>query len=224
MRILLVEDDLELAAWLSRLLQRDNYAIDCVGRGEDADAALIACDYALVILDLSLPDISGIEVLRRMRARKAATPVLILTANDAVSSRVLGLDSGADDYVIKPFAVDELEARLRTLLRRARGGTAGRMHLGQMAFDDVTREFFVRDEQLPLTKRERATLEALFLRAGRPVSKAALLETVFGFDEEPNPNTVEIYVHRVRRKLEGSGVSIATMRGLGYVLRQTDAG
>ena len=224
MRILLVEDDVELATWLSRLLQRDNYVIDCVGLGEDADAALRACEYALVILDVSLPDLSGIEVLRRLRARNTITPVLILTANDAVSSRVMGLDSGADDYLIKPFAVDELEARMRTLLRRARGGAAPRPRIGDVTFDDVTREFFVRDEHLPLTRRERATLEALFLRAGRPVSKAALLETVFGFDDDPSPAAVELYVHRVRRKLDGSGISIATMRGLGYVLRQADAG
>jgi two-component system response regulator TctD len=222
MRILLAEDNRELSEWIARLLRRDNYVIDCVHRGDDADAALAGQDYDLVILDLGLPHLDGIEVLRRLRRRNKGTPVIILTANDAVSSRVNGLDSGADDYLIKPFNVEEFEARIRALLRRGRSTFEPEMRFGPLAFDTHDRTFTAKGEALHLTAREHAVLEALMLRAGRPVSKDALTESVFGFDDEANPNALEICVHRVRRKLEGSGVAIATLRGLGYTLRIAD--
>lgn len=222
-RILLAEDDQDLAVWLSRLLRRDHYVIDCVHRGDEADAALTTYEYALVILDLGLPIMSGLEVLRRLRARGSRTPVLILTSNDAVSSRVAGLDGGADDYLVKPFSVDELEARIRARLRRSNSASLPSLSVGELAFDPVGRAFTLRGTTLGLTPREHATLEALLQRAGRPVSKDSLSEAIFGFDDEASPSAVEIYVHRIRRKLEGSGVEIVTMRGLGYVLRRSGA-
>ena len=223
MRILLAEDDRELATWVARLLRRDNYVIDCVYRGDEADAALATEDYALVVLDLGLPHIDGVEVLRRLRARGSTVPVIVLTANDAVSSRVRGLDSGADDYLVKPFAVEELEARIRAQLRRQRRSFEPTIGYGPLSLDTETGAFSIDGNPLLLTKRERGVLEALIMRAGRPIAKNALTENVFGLDDGANPNAIEIYVHRLRRKLEGTGISIATLRGLGYVLRKEDA-
>ena len=222
MRILLAEDNRDLSEWISRLLRQSNYVVDCVHRGDEADTALQSQDYALLILDLGLPELDGIEVLRRLRARGDATPVLILTANDAVSSRVRGLDSGADDYLVKPFEVEELEARIRAQLRRSRGRVEQVLVYGPLAFDSQSRSFVLEGENLALTPREHAVLETLILNAGRPVPKERLVENVFGFDDEAGPSAVEVYVHRVRKKLEGSDVGIITLRGLGYMLRRAD--
>ncbi|MER8596180.1 MULTISPECIES: response regulator [unclassified Mesorhizobium] len=222
MRILLAEDNRELSTWLARLLRRDHYVIDCVYRGDDADLALASQDYALVILDLALPHLDGIEILRRLRSRGSTTPVIILTANDAVSSRVRGLDSGADDYLVKPFNVDEFEARVRAQLRRGRANFDPMVRFGTLAFDTQARAFTLGESPLHLTAREHAVLETLIMRAGRPVQKTMLAESIFGFDDETNPNALEICVHRVRKKLEGSGMAITTLRGLGYALRIDD--
>ena len=223
MRILLAEDNPELSSWLARLLRRDNYVIDCVRDGEAADEALALHDYALVILDLSLPRMTGLEVLKNLRARKNATPVLILTASDSVASRVAGLDAGADDYLAKPFDINELEARIRALLRRGQPAKSLLIEFGPLAFDSNARAFTLNGTALALTPREHAVLETLLRAAGRTTQKSKLAEDVFGFDDEANPNAVEVYVHRVRKKLEGGGVGIATLRGLGYVLRRSDA-
>ena len=224
MRILLVEDSRQLSDWLAKALRKDRYVVDCVYDGEDADHALRTQPYALVILDLSLPGLGGIEVLRRLRARGDTVPVLILTANASVAGRVAGLDRGADDYLAKPFDLGELEARIRAQLRRAGNQKTPIVELGTLAFDSTSREFMLANAALPLTPRERAVLETLIQHVGRPVAKAALAESVFGFDDEANPNAIEIYVHRVRKKLEGSDVGIATLRGLGYVLRRQNGG
>lgn len=222
MRILLAEDNRDLSEWVSRLLRQSNYVVDCVHRGDEADTALQSQDYALVILDLGLPDLDGIEVLRRLRARGDHTPVLILTANDAISSRVRGLDSGADDYLVKPFEVEELEARIRAQLRRGRGRIEQVVAYGALTFDSQSRSFALNGENLAITPREHAVLETLILHAGRPVPKERLVENVFGFDDDAGPSAVEVYVHRVRKKLEGSDVGIITLRGLGYMLRRAD--
>lgn len=222
MRILLAEDNRDLSEWVSRLLRQSNYVVDCVHRGDEADTALQSQDYALLILDLGLPELDGIEVLRRLRARGDATPVLILTANDAVSSRVRGLDSGADDYLVKPFEVEELEARIRAQLRRGRGRVEQVVSYGALSFNSQSRSFTLKGETLACTPREHAVLEALILNAGRPLPKERLVENVFGFDDDAGPSAIEVYVHRVRRKLEGSDVGIATLRGLGYMLRHTN--
>ena len=219
MRILLAEDNQELAEWISRLLRRDHFVIDCFHRGDDADAALASQDYALVILDLGLPHLAGIDVLKRLRSRGSTTPVIILTANDAVSSRVQGLDSGADDYLIKPFDATELEARIRALLRRNRPNFDPVTTCGPLSFDAASRVFAIAGAPVPLTPREHAVLETLIQRQGRAVPKDVIAANVFGFDDEASPAAVEIYIHRVRRKLEGCGVLIVTLRGLGYVLR-----
>jgi two-component system response regulator TctD len=164
------------------------------------------------------------EVLRRLRARGATVPVLILTANASVAGRVAGLDSGADDYLAKPFDLSELEARIRAQLRRAGNQKNPLVELGSLSFDSNSRQFALRGDALTLTPRERAVLEMLLQRAGKPVAKSVLAQSVFGFEDEANPNAIEIYVHRVRKKLEGSDVGIATLRGLGYVLRKQNGG
>jgi len=224
MRILLVEDNRQLSDWLAKTLRRDNYVVDCVYDGEDADDALQSQEYALVVLDLSLPKRGGMDVLRRLRARGSSVPVLILTANDTIAGRVSGLDSGADDYLAKPFDLSELEARIRAQLRRESNKKSPLVDYGGLSFDTNGRQFTLHGTNLSLTPREHAVLETLIKRAGKPVPKGVLAETVFGFSDEVNPNAIEIYVHRVRKKLEGSDVGIATMRGLGYVLRRQNAG
>ena len=224
MRILLVEDSRQLSDWLAKTLRRDNYVVDCVYDGEDADHALRIQEYALVILDLSLPKRGGMDVLRRLRARGSRVPVLILTANDTIAGRVSGLDSGADDYLAKPFDLSELEARIRAQLRRENTTKNPLIDYGELSFDSNGRQFALKGASLSLTPREHAVLETLIKRAGKPVPKGTLAETVFGFGDEVNPNSIEIYVHRVRKKLEGSDVGIATLRGLGYVLRRQNAG
>jgi len=222
MRILLCEDSRQLSNWLAKTLRRENYAVDCVHDGDDADYALRSQDYAMVILDLALPKLDGMEVLRRLRARGNNVPVLILTANSSVAGRVAGLDGGADDYLAKPFDIHELEARVRAQLRRASNQKSPVVEVGSLSFDSVSRRFTIRGEELALTPRERAVLEMLVTRLGKPVSKPALAQAVFGFDEDVSPSAIEIYVHRVRKKLEASDIGIVTMRGLGYLLRRSD--
>jgi two-component system response regulator TctD len=222
MRILLVEDNRELAIWLGRLLRKSRYVVDCVLDGDDADAALSTQTYDLVILDMGLPGMGGLEILRRFRARKGLTPVIILTANDAVSSRVAGLDAGADDYLAKPFDPQELEARIRAQLRRQQSDKSMRVVFGSLELETNSRQFQLAGKDLALTQREHAVLETLILASGRVVSKASLTETVFGLDDDASTNAIEIYVHRVRKKLEDSDVAIGTLRGLGYALRKRD--
>ena len=218
MRLLLVEDNRQLSDWVAKTLRSEKYTVDCVYSGDDADHVLRTEDYALVILDLSLPKLGGLEILRKLRARKSTVPVVILTANDSIDARVAGLNSGADDYLAKPFDMTELEARIRAHLRRANAHQQTVAQCGPLTFDSNTRQFALAGEPLSLTAREHAVLETLILRAGSTVSKASLTTTVFGFDDEANPNAIEIYVHRVRKKLGDAGPAIVTLRGLGYVL------
>jgi two-component system response regulator TctD len=220
MRILIVEDNRKLSDWIAVLLRRSKYVIDCVYDGEDADYALRTQDYSLVILDLALPRLSGTEVLARLRARGSMTPVLILTADDSIPSRVSALDGGADDYLAKPFNIEELEARIRARLRRRHEILSPVAQFGALSFDQTSHQFSLAGADLVLTPREHAVLESLILKEGAAVSKTSLVESVFGFGDSGNVNSIEIYVHRVRKKLEGSGVSIVTFRGLGYALRQ----
>lgn len=220
MRILLVEDNRELSDVLAKTLRADKFAVDCVYDGADANHVLETEEYGLVILDLSLPHVDGWEILRRLRSRGKDVPVLILTANDTIDARVAGLDGGADDYLVKPFDVSELEARIRVQLRRANAQKNPLIACGSLLFDSKARNFTLNGRPLSLTPREHTVLEALIVRVGRAVSKAKLATTVFGFDDEANPNAIEIYVHRVRKKLEGSDVGILTVRGLGYILKE----
>lgn len=219
MRLLLVEDNLELADWLARILRRGNFVVDVLHDGEAADHALLLETYDLVILDLTLPSMSGMELLRRLRGRGETVPVIVLTANASVDGRVTGLDQGADDYLAKPFDIAELEARIRVQLRRSARRPTPVITCGALAFDTNTRLFQIGAVPLALTPREHAVLEALLLKAGKTVSKTQLSQSIFGLDDLADPSTVEIYVHRVRRKLEGSDVRIVTLRGLGYLLQ-----
>ena len=220
MRILIAEDDRIIADGLGRSLRHAGYAVDWVANGADADNALLSGTYDLVILDLGLPRLSGQEVLKRLRARKSNVPVLILTALDGTHDRVKGLDLGADDYMVKPFELAELEARVRALTRRSTG-TVPLLQFGALAFDQTNRCALLRDELLDLSARELGLLEILMQRAGRLVSKDQLVDHLCGWGEEVSHNAIEVYVHRLRKKLESSGATITTVRGLGYCFEKS---
>lgn len=221
MRLLLVEDHAELSQWVSKALRHAGYVLDVLDRGDHADHALHTEHYDLVILDLSLPGLDGLEVLRRLRQREKGmpTPVLVLTARGATEERVRGLNTGADDYLTKPFDLSELEARIKALLRRS-GNLVPKVRIGQLEFDTTTRLASIGEQALALTPRELAVLEVLLSRSGRPVAREALFEKVFDFDTDARVEAIEIYVSRLRKKLEGSGVVINTLRGLGYLLAE----
>ncbi|WP_019142410.1 response regulator [Noviherbaspirillum massiliense] len=221
MRILLVEDHAELSRWIARALHDARLPVECVMNGADADALLHTQEYALVILDLTLPKMDGLDVLKRLRARGSKTPVLVLTARGGLHERVQGLNLGADDYLSKPFELAELEARVKALLRRSQGNEAVTQSCGALSFDTVSRMFTYGGEPLALTPREHAVLEALLTRAGRAVSKEKLFDEVFALDDDANLDAIEIYIHRLRKKLERAEqgrVVITTLRGLGYLL------
>ena len=220
MRILLAEDNKTLAGWLLKALRHSGFAVDCMGDGVEADHVLITQPYDLAILDLGLPRMDGLDILRRLRGRGSKTPVLILTARGEVESRVQGLNLGADDYLTKPFSLDELEARINALLRRAQGAASPEQSVGALAYDSVDRMFRLNGELLLLRPKEHAVLEVLMSRPGKAVSKTALHEHVFHLGENANAEAVEVYVHRLRKRLQGSGVGIVTLRGLGYVLER----
>ena len=220
MRILIAEDDSILADGLSRSLRRNGYAVDTVHDGLAADSALSAQTFDLLILDLGLPHLPGLEVLRRLRARNARLPVLILTAADSVEQRVKGLDLGADDYMAKPFALSELEARVRALARRGAGGGSTVLRHGRLVFDQTGRVAQVDDLTLDLSAREVSLLEILLTRSGRMVNKNQIVDHLCEWGEEVSSNAIEVYIHRLRKKLEPSGVKIATVRGLGYCLER----
>jgi two-component system response regulator TctD len=219
MKILLVEDNRALSEWLARTLRTDHYTVDCCHDGGDADRLLLTESYDLVILDLALPGMDGREVLRRLRDRQNAVPVLILTAFDGTRDRVAGLDIGADDYMAKPFEVHELEARIRALLRRANQQKNPIITCGSLTYDSNSRGFSMGGQALSLTPREHAVLETLMVKSGKTVSKQALAGSLFSVDEEVNPDAIEIYIHRVRKKLESGDAVIVTLRGLGYLLK-----
>ena len=218
MRLLLVEDSQKLATWLGKALRQHGFAVDISHDGMEADSLLKTEKYDAVVLDLSLPSMDGLVVLERLRGRGLATPVLVLTARSELDDRVRGLYLGADDYLAKPFELTELEARLHALIRRSHGITASKMSLGALHYDGGSREFRLNGERLLLRPKEHAVLETLLTRAGKAVSKAQLYDHVFSIDATTAQDVVEIYIHRLRKQLHNSGVSIVTLRGLGYVL------
>mgnify|MGYP006332831897 FL=1 len=223
MRILLAEDDTVLANGLSRALRDVGYVVDVVGDGKAADDILNEQECDMVILDLGLPKMLGLEVLRRARARGNQTPILILTAGDSVEQRVQGLDLGADDFMAKPFSLSELQARVRALTRRQAGFGQSLLQLGALSFDQSSRSAHVNGSLLELSAREVSVLEVLFSRTGRLVSKEQILTQLCEWNEEVSLNAIEVYVHRLRKKLEPSGVVISTIRGLGYCLEKPNA-
>ena len=221
MRILLVEDDAELGGAVSASLRREHYALDWVTDGVAAAAALSTSDYDLVILDLGLPKLSGLNVLKQLRGRgqsQRALPVLVTTAMDSVHDRVEGLDAGADDYLVKPFALDELHARVRALIRRRNAASSSMIEHGNLSFDLTSRQAAAAGVPLELSVREAGILEVLLLRAGRAVTKEQLLEKLCAWDSDISLNAIEVYVHRLRKKLEPAGVQVRTFRGLGYCI------
>jgi two-component system OmpR family response regulator len=222
MRILIAEDDAIIADGLSRSLRQGGYAVDWASHGADAETALLTVSYDLLILDLGLPRLSGLDVLKNLRARNSQLPVLILTALDGTGDRVKGLDLGADDYMVKPFELAELEARVRALTRRS-AGTTPTIQCGPLSYDQVGRVAQIDGQSLDLSAREIGLLEVLLNRMGRLVSKDQLVDHLCGWGEEVSHNAIEVYVHRLRKKLEVGGVKIATVRGLGYCLERPQA-
>ncbi|WP_399685847.1 response regulator [Xenophilus sp.] len=221
MRILIAEDDHVLADGLLRTLRSSGAAVDHVASGAEADAALLATDeFDLLILDLGLPRLHGLEVLKRLRGRGSALPVLILTAADSVEERVQGLDFGADDYMAKPFSLQELEARVRALTRRGMGATSSTIKHGPLVYDQAGRVASIDGRMVELSARELGLLEVLLQRAGRLVSKDQLVERLCEWGEEVSLNAIEVYIHRLRKKIEKGPIRIATVRGLGYCLEK----
>ena len=220
MRILLVEDDTLLADALSRALVQSAYAVDVVRDGAQADQALSLDTHDLVILDIGLPGLSGLEVLRRLRERKSALPVLMLTALDTLSDRVRGLDLGADDYLAKPFDLPELEARVRALLRRSSSNPTPSLTHGRLRLDTAARRVYCDEQPVELSAREFAVLELLLMREGRVVSKEHMVNHLYGWGDEVGANAIEVYVYRIRKKLEHSGFELRTVRGMGYLLER----
>ena len=220
MRILIVEDDDVLGSGLMRILQAEGYAVDLMPRGEQAVLAAGRERFDLVILDVGLPGIDGFEVLRRLRGDAQRMPVLVLTARDTVDDRVHGLDLGADDYMAKPFAMPELVARVRALIRRSQAQSGPRVVHGPLALDTVARRAFLRGAPLDLAAREWAVLEVLLARVERIVSKESIIQAVASWGDELSPNAIEVYVSRLRAKLEPAGVRIRTVRGFGYMLEE----
>ncbi len=217
-RILVVEDDAALSRGLSSLIAAAGHAVDVAANGQDALDMAHDEPYALIILDIGLPDVTGFDVLARLRQNGDKVPVLMLTARDTVTDKVRGLDLGADDYLLKPFDPMELEARMRALLRRSTGEASPVIQVGSLSFDATTGLVTVNDREINLRRRERAVLERLIARPGKVVPKERLAAEVFNYDDDVAPNAIELYVARLRRKLEPDGPQIRTLRGLGYML------
>lgn len=220
MKLFLVEDDTLLAETLGDALKLEGHEVTAIDDGELARQRLAQADHGfdLILLDLSLPRCSGLDVLAELRQRDSTTPVLILTARGAIEDRVKGLDLGADDYLAKPFVLDELEARVRALLRRHPQGQS--LNVGPLVLDTVAQRFMLEGEPLNLPPREQRLLNCLMRHAGEPVDKARLSEEAFA-GEVMGDNAIEVYVHRLRGRLKGSHVALRTVRGLGYLLEST---
>ena len=223
MRILLAEDDAILADGVMCALRQSGFAVDWVKNGQEADTALDTNQFDLLILDLGLPKKSGLDVLKRLRGRESRLPVLILTALDGVNDRVRGLDAGADDYLAKPFELAELEARVRAVTRRGMAGSPTLLRHGALSYDQIGRSARLNGEALELSAREVSLLEVFLARAGRLVSKDQLVSHLCEWGEEVSENAIEVYVHRLRKKLEPGGVRIVTVRGLGYSLEKPES-
>ncbi|NDC09901.1 MAG: DNA-binding response regulator [Oxalobacteraceae bacterium] len=222
MHVLLVEDDLVLADGIARILRGHGMVVDVVHNGTEADRALAAREVSVMVLDIGLPGIDGFEVVRRLRARGSALPVLLLTARDDVQDRVRGLEIGADDYLVKPFAAPELVARLKALVRRGNPRSVD-LQVGGLTLDPLTHRATVDGQLVELSAREWAVLEYLIRNASRVVSKQQIIDAILPWGEEVTLNAVEVYVSRIRSKIMSAGVSINTIRGFGYMLEPAAA-
>jgi DNA-binding response OmpR family regulator len=223
MRVLVVEDERKVASFIRQGLQEEGYAVELTGDGESAlDLIVQGPPYDLVILDVMLPRRDGFSVVRAMREQGIDSPVLLLTARDRVTDRVAGLDFGADDYLTKPFAFDELLARVRALLRRGQGQRAAVLRVGTLTLDPATRKVARGDRRIELTVREHALLECFMRSAGRVLTRSQLSERVWGLDFDPGSNVVDVYVGYLRRKIDGPGEPrlLHTVRGAGYVMKE----
>jgi len=224
MRLLLVEDDHDMVSWLARSLKQSGFVTDVAPNARTAEGLLATgTAYDAIVLDLGLPDRHGFTVLSRLRDARDRTPVLLLTAQAALPDRVRGLNLGADDFLAKPFAIEELEARLTALIRRSHGHVQSRLECGSLSYDGESRAFFLGGKLLSLTPREHASLTALLMRAGSVVDKSQLAGKVFPQNSNAGPDAIELVLHRVRRKLAGSDVRVLTVRGLGYMLEKEPA-
>jgi two-component system OmpR family response regulator len=217
-RILLAEDDRMLCDAVAKALRQLGHTVHAVASGRDADDALAAAEFDLAILDLGLPQLDGFEVLKRLRARKSALPVLVLTVRDSLDDLVTGLDLGADDYLTKPFQLAELEARVRALIRRSQSKGIPLLVHGPLRLDVAGRRLYCGEQPLELSARELAVVELLLMREGRVVTKQQIAEHLYGWDEEASSNAVEVFIYRLRKKLESSGVELRTVRGMGYLI------
>ncbi len=225
MRLLVIEDEARIVEVLQAALGRAGFIVDAVATAEDGGEALSLASYDAAILDLGLPDGDGLEVLAGLRRGGNRVPVLILTARDAVEARVLGLDAGADDYLVKPFAITELIARIKALLRRPGNALGTTLEAGNISFDTIGRDVWIGEATLQLPRQELAILEHLMRRLGRVVPKAVLEEKLYGIDDEPESNAIPVHVHHLRRKLGelGASAEIHTARGIGYLLMEPPA-
>lgn len=220
MKVLLIEDNDSLVHWLARLLKEERFVVDTALDGEAADQLLLTQQYDVVLLDLQIPRLNGKSVLRRLRARHSNVPVLMLTASGSVDEKVECLGLGADDYLVKPFEVRELVARIKALSRRQLGESQAELCCGDLSYNSDTRQFHLQGQLLSLRTKEHIALEILMMRKGKTVSKATLMEGIYALEEDASEDAVEIYIHRIRKKLEGCQATIMTLRGLGYLLKQ----
>ncbi|WP_322032095.1 response regulator [Paraburkholderia sp. J76] len=223
MKLLLVEQNPRLAQWLVGLLRTANFTVDCVADGDAADFVLKSQHYDLVLLEVHLPGLSGMSVLTRLRRRRDNLPVLMLAAHGEIEDKVACFNAGADDYLVKPFDTRELLARIRALIRRQANDKAACLSCGDLHYHTGTRTFSHNGAPLNLRRREHSILETLMLHQGSTVSKRTLMESLFGLDEEPSRDAIDIYIHRLRKHLVNSNAQILTLRGLGYILRVKDA-
>lgn len=220
MRILLVEDDRMLSEAVTRALTQAAHVVDVSYNGEEADRALATYDYGLVLLDIGLPKIDGFEVLKRLRGRRNAVPVLVLTVRESIEDRISGLDLGADDYLAKPFHLSELEARVRALIRRAHSSASSMLLHGRLRLDTAGRRLYCDETPVDLSIRELAVIELLLLKEGKVVTKQQIVDHLYGWDDVSNSNAIEVFVYRLRKKLETSGTDIRTVRGMGYLIEK----
>ncbi|HMN74514.1 MAG TPA: response regulator [Burkholderiaceae bacterium] len=218
MRLLLIEDDPMIGSAARRGLAQAGFTVDWVTDGHSAQAAIANAVYDALVLDLGLPRVDGLTLLKQLRARRSGLPVLVVSARDAVAQRVAGLDAGADDYLAKPFDLDELVARVRALLRRHDGAASGAMMVGNLALDPVRRSVMLRGDEVHLTAKEFALLEALMRRPGAVLSRERLEEAIYGWGEEVCSNAVEVHLHNLRRKLGGE--LVRNVRGVGYCIAE----